>query len=108
MSAYVAVKSNHVRMFRGTAVTYARSSVTRVIWAAICILVWTSSYIIETIPILKDVLGLAVRLRLVFSGRSNCLLTGFAELPACEVVLRWFTGNAVALYQSSSLDSEQK
>ena len=63
MSAYVAVKSNHARMFRGTAVMHARSSVTQVIWAAICILVWTSSCIIEAIPLLKDVLSLAVRLR---------------------------------------------
>ena len=62
MGAYVAVNSNHVRMFRGTAVMHARSSMTRVIWAVICIVVWTSSCVIETIPLLKDVLSLAVRL----------------------------------------------
>lgn len=63
MNAHVAVKSIYVHIFRGTPVMHARSWVVRVVWAFICIVLWTFSWIIvEAIPVFNEVVGLAVRI----------------------------------------------
>lgn len=61
MNAHVAVKFIYVRVFRGTNSMHSQSLMARLVWAAICAVLWILSWIIaQGIPIFNDVLGLAV------------------------------------------------
>jgi hypothetical protein len=63
VNAHVGMKYLYVRILRGTKAMHSQSMVSRVIWAAICVVLWIISWIIaEAIPVFNDVLGLAVRI----------------------------------------------
>lgn len=61
VNAHVAVKFIYVRVFRGTNSMHSQSLMARLVWTAICAVLWILSWIIaEGIPVFNDVLGLAV------------------------------------------------
>lgn len=91
MNAHVAVKFIYVRVFRGTNSMHSQSLMARLVWAAICAVLWILSWIIaQGIPIFNDVLGLAVCIAdpdpdpdpnlkrvLIIHIRARYLLVGF-------------------------------
>ncbi|KAJ5923031.1 Amino acid transporter transmembrane [Penicillium verrucosum] len=71
VNAHVAVKFIYVRVFRGTNSMHSQSLMARLVWAAICAVLWILSWIIaQGIPIFNDVLGLACIVGLYSSIRS--------------------------------------
>lgn len=89
VNAHVAVKFIYVRVFRGTNSMHSQSLMARLVWAAICAVLWILSWIIaEGIPVFNDVLGLAVcttypdpdpnlKRVLIIRIRARYLLVGF-------------------------------